>query len=48
MGEFTDCGQSLRPYLGHALVTLLDARVALYQYFRELDRQVKRAASHLI
>jgi transposase len=32
--------------LAHALVPLLDARVALYQHFLELDRRVKRAASH--
>ena len=32
--------------LAHALVPLLDARVALYQHYRELDRRVKRAASH--
>ena len=30
----------------HALVPLLDARVALYQHYLELDRRVKRAASH--
>jgi len=32
--------------LAHALVPLLDARVALYRQFLELDRRVKRAASH--
>ncbi len=32
--------------LVHALVPLLDARVVLYQHFLELDRRVKRAASH--
>ena len=32
--------------LAHALVPLLDARVALYQHYLELDRRVKRAASH--
>jgi transposase len=32
--------------LAHALVPLLDARVVLYQHFLELDRRVKRAASH--
>lgn len=32
--------------LAHALVPLLDARLALYQHFLELDRRVKRAASH--
>jgi transposase len=32
--------------LAHALVPLLDARVILYQHFLELDRRVKRAASH--
>lgn len=32
--------------LAHVLVPLLDARVALYQHFLELDRRVKRAASH--
>ncbi len=32
--------------LAHALVPLLDARVALYQQYLELDRRVKRAASH--
>jgi len=31
--------------LAHALVPLLDARVVLYQYYLELDRRVKRAAS---
>ncbi|MGB5862741.1 MAG: IS110 family transposase [Sulfitobacter sp.] len=30
----------------HALIPLLDARVALYQHYLELDRRVKRAASH--
>ncbi|WP_439143944.1 IS110 family transposase [Planktotalea sp.] len=29
----------------HALIPLLDARVALYQHYLELDRRVKRAAS---
>jgi len=32
--------------LAHALVPLLDARVVLYQHFLELDRRVRRAASH--
>ena len=32
--------------LVHALLPLLDARVALYQHYLELDRRVKRAASH--
>jgi transposase len=32
--------------LTHALIPLLDARVVLYQHFLELDRRVKRAASH--
>jgi len=32
--------------LAHALVPLLDARVVLYQHFLELDRRVKRAATH--
>lgn len=32
--------------LAHALVPLLDARVALHQQYLELDRRVKRAASH--
>ncbi len=32
--------------LSHALLPLLDARVALYQHYLELDRRVKRAASH--
>ncbi|WIY24354.1 IS110 family RNA-guided transposase [Parasedimentitalea psychrophila] len=31
--------------LAHALVPLLDARVALYQQYLELDRRVKQAAS---
>jgi transposase len=31
--------------LAHALLPLLDARLALYQHFLELDRRVKRAAS---
>jgi len=31
--------------LVHVLVPLLDARVALYEHFLELDRRVKRAAS---
>lgn len=30
----------------HAPIPLLDARVALYQYYLELDRRVKRVASH--
>ena len=30
----------------HALIPLLDARVALYQHYLELDRRVKRAAGH--
>lgn len=32
--------------LAHALLPLLEARVALYQHYLELDRRVKRAASH--
>ena len=32
--------------LAHAMLPLLDARLALYQHFLELDRRVKRAASH--
>lgn len=32
--------------LAHALVPLLDARLVLYQHCLELDRRVKRAASH--
>ncbi len=32
--------------LAHAMVPLLDARVVLYQHFLELDRRVKRAATH--
>ena len=32
--------------LAHAMVPLLDARAVLYQHFLELDRRVKRAASH--
>ncbi len=32
--------------LAYALVPLLDARAVLYQHFLELDRRVKRAASH--
>lgn len=32
--------------LAHAMVPLLDARLVLYQHFLELDRRVKRAASH--
>ena len=32
--------------MAHALVPLLDARLVLYQHFLELDRRVKRAASH--
>lgn len=32
--------------LAHALIPLLDARLVLYQHFLELDRRVKRAASH--
>jgi transposase len=32
--------------LAHALVPLLDARLVLYQHFLELDRRVKRTASH--
>jgi transposase len=32
--------------LAHAMIPLLDARVVLYQHFLELDRRVKRAASH--
>ena len=32
--------------LAHALAPLLDARVVLYQHYLELDRRVKRAASH--
>lgn len=32
--------------LAHAMLPLLDARLILYQHFLELDRRVKRAASH--
>lgn len=32
--------------LAHALIPLLDARLVLYQHFLELDRRVKRSASH--
>jgi transposase len=32
--------------LAHALVPLLDARLVLYQHYLELDRRVKRAATH--
>ena len=32
--------------LAHAMIPLLDARLILYQHFLELDRRVKRAASH--
>lgn len=32
--------------LAHALLALLDARLVLYQHFLELDRRVRRAASH--
>ena len=32
--------------LAHAMIPLLDARLVLYQHFLELDRRVKRAASH--
>jgi transposase len=32
--------------LAHAMLPLLDARLVLYQHFLELDRRVKRAASH--
>jgi len=32
--------------LAHALVPLLDARVVVYQHYLELDRRVKKAASH--
>lgn len=32
--------------LTHALLPLLDARIVLYQHYLELDRRVKRAASH--
>lgn len=32
--------------LSHALLPLLDARAALYQHYLELDRRVKRAATH--
>ncbi|MEO9517080.1 MAG: IS110 family transposase [Paracoccaceae bacterium] len=31
--------------LAHAIIPLLDARVVLFQYYLELDRRVKRAAS---
>ncbi|WP_339696741.1 transposase [Celeribacter baekdonensis] len=31
--------------LAHAIIPLLDARLALYQHFLELDRRVKRAAA---
>lgn len=34
------------PDLSHALLPLLDARAMLYSAYRELDRRVKRAASH--
>ncbi|MGB7317132.1 MAG: transposase [Planktotalea sp.] len=32
--------------LAHALIPLLDARLVLYQHYLELDRRVKRAATH--
>ena len=32
--------------LAHAMIPLLDARLVLYQHFLELDRRVKRAATH--
>jgi transposase len=32
--------------LAHAIIPLLDARTVLYQHYLELDRRVKRAASH--
>lgn len=32
--------------LAHAMLPLLDARLVLYLHFLELDRRVKRAASH--
>lgn len=32
--------------LAHAMLPLLDARLVLYQHFLELDRRVKRVASH--
>jgi len=32
--------------LAHALLPLLDARLVLHQHFLELDRRVKRAATH--
>ena len=34
------------PDLSHALLPLLDARVSLYDAYMELDRRVKRLASH--
>ncbi len=34
------------PDLSHALLPLLDARAVLFTAYRELDRRVKRAASH--
>jgi transposase len=34
------------PDLSHALLPLLDARAMLFETYRELDRRVKRAASH--
>lgn len=34
------------PDLSHALLPLLDARAMLFTAYRELDRRVKRAASH--
>ncbi len=48
-GSFDD---TIRPMieiddvLAHALLPLLDARLVLYQHFLELDRRVKRAATH--
>jgi len=30
----------------HAIIPLLDARVALFEHYLELDRRIKRAASH--
>jgi transposase len=32
--------------LAHAVIPLLDARTVLYQHYLELDRRVKRAATH--
>ncbi|MEO9515697.1 MAG: hypothetical protein ABJG55_08215 [Paracoccaceae bacterium] len=35
------------PDLSHALLPLLNARAVLYKTYRELDRRVKLAASHM-